>query len=268
MTPKPRIAIPFPTSTDDEYNDRCWKQYADAIEQSGGVAVPIVLDQQPSAIARQVSSCSGVLLPGSPADVHPQKYGESPHPETSPRDVLREAADELLLQDAFNLHKPLLGVCYGHQSMNVWKGGTLVQHLETAIDHTPGRAVEDAHEVFFRSDARHLRAAFGSSTAQVNSSHHQAVATPGDGLHLAAYVAEDGVVEAVEAEEGFVVGVQWHPERTFATKAASRRLFSEFVQAASEWHAPYIEDANGSAGSSRPGDSETSAAEEFPSDRR
>jgi putative glutamine amidotransferase len=268
MTLKPRIAIPLPTSTDDEYNDRCWKQYAIAVEQSGGVAVPIVLDQEPSAIARQVSSCSGVLLPGSPADVHPQKYGESPHPATAPRDVLREAADELLLQDAFNLHKPLLGVCYGHQSMNVWKGGTLVQHLETGINHTPGRAIEDAHQVVLGGEARHLRAAFGSSTAQVNSSHHQAVAIPGDGLRLAAYVAEDGVVEAVEAQDGFVVGVQWHPERTFASQAASQRLFSDFVQAASEWHTPYLETADSSADSPRLEDIAMSSAEEFPRDHK
>ncbi len=263
MTTNPRIAIPFPTSTDDAYNDRCWKQYADAIEQSGGIAVAIVLDQEPSAIARQVASCSGVLLPGSPADVHPQKYGEFPHPRTALRDVLREAADELLLQDAFNLHKPLLGVCYGHQSMNVWKGGTLVQHLETGVNHTPGRALENAHEVVLGSDAHHLRAAFGSSAAQVNSSHHQAVAIPGDGLHLAAYVAEDGVVEAVEAQEGFVVGVQWHPERTFATQEASRRLFSDFVQAASEWRAPHLV-SDRPADSPGLGDSAASSAEEFP----
>jgi putative glutamine amidotransferase len=169
-----------------------------------------------------------------------------------------------LLQDAFNLHKPLLGVCYGHQSMNVWKGGTLVQHLETGVNHTPGRAIEDAHEVLLGSDARHLRSAFDSSTAQVNSSHHQAVAIPGDGLRLAAYVAEDGVVEAVEAEEGFVVGVQWHPERTFATQAASQRLFADFVQAASEWRTPHLGDADGSAGSPRLDDITTSVSEEFP----
>jgi putative glutamine amidotransferase len=163
--------------------------------------------------------------------------------------VLREAADELLLQDAFNLHKPLLGICYGHQSMNVWKGGTLVQHLETAVNHSPGRSIDAAHEVRFEAEARHLRAAFGGAVGQVNSSHHQAVATPGDGLRLAAHVSADGVVEAVEAADGFVVGVQWHPERTFATQPASRRLFSDFVQASSQWNAPRT-DGVADAGSS------------------
>lgn len=240
MTILPRIAIPLPTSTDPAYNDRCWKQYAYAIEQSGGVPVPVALDQEPAAIARLVGSCVGVLLPGSPADIDPQKYGEIARAETAPRDMLREAADELLLQDAFNLRKPLLGICYGHQSMNVWKGGSLVQHLETRIDHAPGRAVEEAHEVLLKEGAKHLHAALGPGTAKVNSSHHQAVAIPGDGLRLAAEGCGDSVIEAVEAEDGFVVGVQWHPERTFQTQNASRRLFADFVQAAGEWQAPSV----------------------------
>ncbi|HEY0786131.1 MAG TPA: gamma-glutamyl-gamma-aminobutyrate hydrolase family protein [Acidobacteriaceae bacterium] len=238
---KPRIAIPLPTSTDPEYNQRSWPQYARAVEQSGGTPVEVPLHQDPSAIARQVASCAGVLLPGSPADIFPQRYGQQPHPRTSARDPLREAADELLLQDAFNLHKPLLCICYGHQSMNVWKGGTLVQHLETPVNHTPGRTVAEAHPVTLTPHARHLQAAFAGQSPQVNSSHHQAVATPGDGLFPAAYVAQDNVVEAVEAEEGFVVGLQWHPERTFDTQPASRRIFADFIDAARAWSVPAID---------------------------
>ena len=238
---RPRIAIPLPTSTDDDYNNRCWKQYASAVEQSGGTPVAIALEQEPAIIARQAASCSGILLPGSPADVFPQKYGEEAHPKTATRDPSREAVDELLLQDAFNLRKPLLGICYGHQSMNVWKGGTLIQHLETGVDHTPGRSIEDAHQVVISASARHLHTAYGGGTVSVNSSHHQAVAVPGGGLHVAAHVAEDGTVEGVEGEEGFVVGVQWHPERTFATQPGSQRLFEDFVQAARNWKAPYAD---------------------------
>jgi putative glutamine amidotransferase len=233
---KPRIAIPVPTSTDPEYNQRCFQQYEEAVQQSGGQPVRIDLHESPSEIARTVATCSGVLLPGSPADVYPQKYGEEPHPETAPRDVLREAADELLLQDAFNLRKPLLGICYGHQSMNVWKGGTLVQHLQTKVDHAPGRSVEAAHAIHIDPLAHQLTAAFGGSSGLVNSSHHQAVATPGDGLRPVAVAPEDGTIEAVESPEGFVVGVQWHPERTFATQPASRKLFAGFIEAARLWH--------------------------------
>jgi len=240
MIDKPRIAIPLPTSTDAAYNERCWKQYAEAVEQSGGIAVAIQLDADPSVTARQVAQCQGVLLPGSPADIHPQKYGQQAHPATAARDALREAADELLLQDAFNLQKPLLGICYGHQAMNVWKGGSLVQHLETGLNHAPGRTLEEAHEIFLSLGAGHLYSAFDGVRAAVNSSHHQAVDRPGDGLRPAAYAEEDGTLEAVEAEDGFVVGVQWHPERTFATKASSRQIFSRFVAAARCWAVPKV----------------------------
>ena len=74
------------------------------------------------------------------------------NPKSAPADPLREAADELLLQDAFNLQKPLFGICYGMQSMNVWRGGSLIQHLETSVNHTPGRHIAEAH-----SDRGHAR---------------------------------------------------------------------------------------------------------------
>lgn len=235
---RPRIAIPLPTSGDPSYNERCWQQYAQAVEQSGGRPILVDLDQTPAEIAGLAASCSGVLLPGSPADICPQRYGQQAHAQTAATDVKREAADELLLQDAFNLHKPVLGICYGHQSMNVWRGGTLVQHLETVVDHAPGRTIAEAHAIELAAEARHVKEAFDGSQTQVNSSHHQAVATPGDGLRPVARVPEDGTLEAVESEEGFVVGVQWHPERTFTTHAASRRLFQSFVQAAEAWQVP------------------------------
>ncbi len=135
-----RIALPEPTSTDAAYNQRAWAPYFHALTSSGAVGVPIPLDAPPATIAKLVGSCSGVLLPGSPADVNPQKYGAAPIPECAAPDPAREAVDELLLQDAFNMHKPLFGICYGLQALNVWRGGTLIQHvpLVTSIDHDPG----------------------------------------------------------------------------------------------------------------------------------
>lgn len=229
----PRIAIPEPNSTQPEYNQRSWPQYARAVEISGGIAVPVPLSESPATVARLVASCSGVLLPGSPADVNPQKYGQEPAPECAAADSAREAVDELLLQDAFNLHKPLLCICYGAQSLNVWKGGTLQQHLATAINHKPGRDVLEAHPVAIAGGTKHL-ADFPASMT-VNSSHHQAVALPGDKLDIAA-TAPDGTIEAIEQRgEHFVLGVQWHPERTFDFSAPSRTIFSNFVKAARSW---------------------------------
>ena len=173
------------------------------------------------------------MLPGSPADVNPQKYGQDAVPECAAADAPREAVDELLLQDAFNLHKPLLCICYGTQSLNVWKGGTLAQHLATGIDHKAGRLVAEAHPVAISEATEHLKAF--TPSIMVNSSHHQAIAIPGDGLDVIA-TAPDGTVEAVEQRgQHFVLGVQWHPERTFSGSPASQAIFRDFVDAARAW---------------------------------
>ena len=96
----PRIAVPEPTSRNFAYNQRAWPQFAHAIQSCGGVAVPIPLSESQASVAHTISGCSGILLPGSPADVNPQKYGQSPEPKCAPSDPDREAVDELLLQDA------------------------------------------------------------------------------------------------------------------------------------------------------------------------
>ncbi len=238
---KPRIAIPVPTSHDPAYNDRCWPQYASAVEAVGGEPVRIQLDLAPAAVASLAAECDAVLLPGSPADVHPQKYGQAPSPKTAAPDFAREAVDELLLQDAFHLRKPLLGVCFGLQMMNVWRGGSLVQDVQTG--HAPGEDKKPlAHGLAVDPQAQLLRSFFLDQAApQVNSSHHQAVEIAGDGLRVAARSDGDGVIEALEStapDEQFVLGVQWHPERSYATDAPSRAIFTALVAAAHRWRLP------------------------------
>lgn len=231
----PRIAIPEPTFKDKTYNDRSWQQYAKAVEAVGGQVVKIPLGASPAEVARMARSCEGVLLPGSGADVNPEKYGHARIPECAPADPAREAVDELLMQDAANLHKPLLGICYGFQSWNVWRGGTLIQDLKTVVNHAPGREVHDAHRVSVAKGSR-IAGITGQVELMVNSSHHQALDRPGDGLAVVARSVEDGVIEAVEGTgEQFVIAVQWHPERTLDSSPASKALFAAFVEAAGEW---------------------------------
>ncbi len=239
---KPRIAIPTPTASHSEYNERCWPQYAAAVEAVGGEPIRISLGLPPARTATLVAGCSGILLPGSPADVNPQKYGQLPAPETASSDPGREATDELLLQDAFHLRKPLLGICFGLQMINVWRGGTLRQHL--ASGHAP--AIDQAvllHEVEVQPAAPLLRSFFLDAEApRINSSHHQAVESAGDGLIVAARALPDGVVEALEGyapEEQFVLGVQWHPERLYTSDQPSLAIFSSFIAAAHRWHLPH-----------------------------
>ncbi|MGC2620363.1 MAG: gamma-glutamyl-gamma-aminobutyrate hydrolase family protein [Acidobacteriaceae bacterium] len=242
----PRIAIPEPNSQDSEYTARSWPQYAQAVEWAGGVPVKVPLTASPATVAQLVASCEGVLLPGSPADLNPQKYGEDAVPDCNPADPAREAVDELLLQDASNLYKPLLGICYGFQSLNVWRGGTLLQHLSTSVNHEAGRTVPEAHviEVDLKSRLRRLLGLGTRSTLSVNSSHHQAVGILGDGLVRAAWSPDDGVVEAAEGHgDQFLIGVQWHPERTYTENRAAQGLFQAFVDAAAAWEPRMIHES-------------------------
>jgi putative glutamine amidotransferase len=246
---RPRIAIPVPTSTDPEYNVQGWTQYATAVERSGGEAVEVPLGEPPATTARLIAGCQGVLLPGSGADVNPQKYGQEPIAECAPADLARENVDELLLQDAHNMGKPILTICFGTQMLNVWRGGTLVQHLTgQAVNHKAGRTVSVAHIAAVAPDSllgelvadKEVTERDGVLLLPVNSSHHQAIESAGDGLRVSARTPEDGVVEAIENTPdglggGFVVGVQWHPERSFEASAVSRALFARFIGEAAEW---------------------------------
>jgi putative glutamine amidotransferase len=242
----PRIAIPEPNSADREYSERSWPQYARAVEFAGGEPVKVALSDSPAKVAQLVASCEGVLLPGSPADVNPQKYGEDADAECAACDPAREAVDELLLQDASNLYKPLLGICYGFQALNVWRGGTLVQHLTTAVNHSAGKAVVEAHSVEFdmRSRLRRILGLGTRHTMMVNSSHHQAIGVLGDGLIKSAWSPDDGVVEAAEVHgDQFLMGVQWHPERLLEQSKAAQCLFQSFVDAAAEWEPRMIRES-------------------------
>lgn len=238
---KPRIALPTP-NTNDEYSCHALPQYIAALEAAGATVVVVALDLAVEQIASLAQSCDGVLLPGSPADVDPQKYDAPRHPRTAAADAARDNVDELLLQDAYSLRKPLLSICYGTQALNVWRGGTLVQHLETAVQHarTPGAPRSEVIEHDVRLEPRSLLAALnqGELAIVVNSSHHQAVARPGDGLHVTARSPRDGVIEALESitDEHFVLAVQWHPERTYETSQLSRRIFARLVDEARRFH--------------------------------
>lgn len=242
----PRIAIPEPNFADKEYSERSWPQYARAVQFAGGEPVLVPLRDSPAKVAQLVASCEGVLLPGSPADVNPQKYGEEAEADCAAADAAREAVDELLLQDASNLYKPLLGICYGFQSLNVWRGGTLLQHLKTTVNHTAGKAIAEAHtiELDGRSRLRRILGLGSRTTMMVNSSHHQAIGILGDGLIKAAWSTEDGVVEAAEVHgDQFLMGVQWHPERVLDENKSAQCLFQSFVDAAATWEPRMISES-------------------------
>lgn len=209
---------------------------------AGGVPVRIPLDEPPGVVMQRIHGCDGVLLPGSRADVDPAKFNAARDPKTAEADTKRDAVDKLLLQDAYNLRKPVLGICYGLQILNVYRSGSLVQHIESPINHEAGRKVAVAHAVEVASNSKLADVVRGAGVPvgplPVNSSHHQSVDVVGEGLCVGARCAEDGIVEAIEgtSPDHFVLAVQWHPERSVEEDAVSRAIFGALVKAAQARH--------------------------------
>lgn len=238
---RPRVAIPLPHSTDLEYGERAAPQYERAVELAGAEPVRIPLDHTPAQVMKLIERCDAILLPGSKADVDPSKYGATRDQHTAEPDRGRDMVDELLLQDAYNMRKPVLGICYGIQILNVYRSGRLVQHIESAVNHEAGRKVPVAHEVQVQAGSRLARVlglSGNGNSIPVNSSHHQAAENAGDGLRIVARCPADGVIEALEGTnpEHFVIGVQWHPERSYDQDPHSRALFKALVEAAKVRH--------------------------------
>jgi putative glutamine amidotransferase len=152
----------MPHSIDREYAERAIPKYEHAVELAGGEPVRIPLDQTPSEIMKIIERCDGVLLPGSKADVEPSKFGVPRSPHTAAADPGRDTVDELLLQDAYNMRKPVLGICYGLQTLNVYRTGSLIQHipnflpedLRGRVDHEAGKNVVVAHAVEIEKDSK------------------------------------------------------------------------------------------------------------------
>ena len=151
----------------------------------------------------------GLLLPGG-CDVNPARYGKSPIPEEKTDDSL-DAVQFDALARFLEAGKPVLGICRGHQLLNVAFGGTLIQHLPGAEKHQSLAAGGDNVHMVQIEENTFLYRIYGTS-CRTNSSHHQGIDSPGKGLIVAAR-SEDGVVEAVEHESLPVWGVQFHPER-------------------------------------------------------
>jgi putative glutamine amidotransferase len=254
-TVPPRIAIPMPHSSEPEYAARAIPQYEHAVSLAGGEPVRISLSLTSAEVTRLIQRCDGVLLPGSKADVDPAKFHAPRSPHAAAADARREAVDGLLLEDAYHRRKPVLGICYGLQSLNVHRTGSLVQHIpdflpedtRAKVNHDAGRKVPVAHtiqiepgtklaQIITRSlEAGRKKLENGSPLIlPVNSSHHQSADAIGDGLRIVARCPDDGIIEALEgtSPDHFVLAVQWHPERSVDEDETSRAIFRALVEAA------------------------------------
>lgn len=248
MTSRPLIGIPAQTlqAIDGipEGLPHSWvmnSRYYLAAAALGAVPVMIPLFNEDEATLRALfDRLDGLLIAGG-VDVDPERYGEPAHPRLGRTDTARDIVELTLARWAIEEQKPVLGLCRGHQVLNVALGGTLWQDIEAQVpdamkhDYFPTAGFSRdflAHEVSLVDGSR-VRAAFGTATVPVNSMHHQAIKTLAPGLLVAAR-APDGVIEAVESgTDHFLVGVQWHPEIFEPTDPRTRQLFRDFVAAAS-----------------------------------
>jgi putative glutamine amidotransferase len=230
----------MPHSANREYAELSIPQYENAVRGAGGEPVRIDFDRTADEVKKTLATCAAVLLPGSRADVDPAKYNAERHPKTNEADEKRDGLDRLLLDDAFRARKPVLGICYGLQSLNVYCAGTLVQHIESAVNHTAGRTVANAHAVKIDPGSKlaEIVGARNGEPVAVNSSHHQSAEAAGKGLRAVALSPEDGVIEALEgtSPDHFVLAVQWHPERSVndgpEVAESAHKIFRAFVEAA------------------------------------
>lgn len=239
----PRIGLlsinPLPPASgpDDTAPGRL-RTYRDAVSSWGAVIVPIALADPASESSVRLQHIDGLLIPGGD-DVDPMLYGERPHPKL---EKVNRAFDEFelaALRIAVERGIPVLGICRGHQLMNVFRGGTLWQDIPaqaasgTDILHrlrVDGSSSLCTHVIHLEPDT-FIGELLSSPTIEVNSYHHQAIKQLGNDLRITAN-SPDGIVEAIESTSGpLFAGVQFHPEKMLPERAEFGRIFETFIDA-------------------------------------
>ena len=221
-------------------NERVWHQtparYAAAVLGGSG-ALPIMIPPLGEAQLGLLERLDGLLIPGSPSNVHPDHYdgGSSLTPDM--HDLDRDATTLRLIPEAIARGMPVLAICRGIQELNVALGGSLHQKVHDVtgrIDHRAGPGTIDEkygprHLVFVSGQLARI---VGATKILVNSLHAQAIDVLAPGLAVEA-TAPDGTIEAVRLEtaRGFTLGVQWHPEWGYADDTASLAIFRAFGEA-------------------------------------
>ena len=213
--------------------------YGEAVYGAGGLPLYIPLFPEREYLEPLVARLDGIVLAGSNSDVDPLRYGADPHPKLGDVLPIRDETDALLIALAEERDIPLLAICYGLQALNVARGGTLVQDIESQVDgaikHQQGDVyVRHCHKIDILAGTL-LSDLAGTTSTTINSHHHQAIERLGRNLTPVAW-ASDGVVEAVvdDTSDHWIFGVQWHPEVGWAEDALSQAIFSAFIEAATE----------------------------------
>ena len=239
-TNRPLIGITERLNMEDTFYLR--RYYSEAVEAAGGVPIHIPLIPDREYLSALFDRLDGLVFSGSDSDLDPAFYGEDSHPKLGPVFPERDQTDLMLLELAETLAMPVLAICFGMQSLNVSRGGTLIQDIESQvtnpIKHEQGQVYSrPSHSIKIEADSLLAQLAAGASV-RVNSSHHQAVAKVGRDLRVIAS-APDDVIEAVvdTRTDRFVLGVQWHPEVAWQQDRLSQAIFSQFNEASKQYQA-------------------------------
>ncbi len=244
MTPSgaPRIVITVSdpsTRADQALAVRKQQNYVDAVARHGAEAIVVHPGLPPSARSEALATMDGLLLSGGP-DIDPGRYGRRRLP-TNGVEEDRDALEAEAWAAAAERALPVVGVCRGLQAINVFSGGTLIQHLDGHSGPAWGRGPAAMHPLRVEPGTRLARILFPTNVrggvVEVNTYHHQAIGpadlAPGLVPNARAASRAGELIEGLETRDGrFVLGIQCHPERIDSTPKAFQRLFAFFVDAA------------------------------------
>lgn len=234
---KPIIGIISNATKEDRGVFKTNATYIKRIKESGGLPFIIPSNIDLEDCKQIIQQIDGLLIPGG-GDIVPELFGEETHPLV----VSARRADDLfeikLVELAKEYSKPIIGICRGAQIINVAFGGTLYQDIpsqyKNEICHRQSEYNRDEpiHKVYLEENS-YIMKILGKSTIGVNSFHHQSVKDIGEGLNVAGRAA-DGVIEAIESENGMIIGLQWHPERLTTKYEEFKDLFVYFIKKCNE----------------------------------
>jgi putative glutamine amidotransferase len=205
------------------------ENYVDAVRRAGGRPA-LLLPGDETPLKELLEPFDALLLVGG-GDVEPSRYGQEPHAAIYGLEPDRDGFEIALLRYADRNEMPTLAICRGMQVMNVAFGGTLIQHLPDHPEYlghgTPSGQDLARHDVKLASGSRIAEAA-GADVLSCSTHHHQGVDAVGEGLAATGW-SEDGLIEAVERETGWMLGVQWHPEDNAGHDRAQQAVFDALV---------------------------------------
>lgn len=207
--------------------------YAQAIIMAGGIPRLIPNNSTDEELEEFRGMCDGILLSGG-GDIHPKFYGEQKRTETGNINTARDQVELKLISMALASNWPILGICRGHQMLNVALGGTLIQDIPaespSEIQHQ-AEGIFPAHMIIPESGSK-LSQILKQNCIQVNSRHHQAIQKLAANLRVTAR-ASDGLIEGIELpEHRFFIGVQWHPENLCQEYEEHLFIFQSLIAAA------------------------------------